>query len=111
MHLERSHKVSKDEAIRRIDTFVDGLMRSQFPAEVTIRDPSKTWNGDVMDFSFKAKKGFIPVGTVSGILRVSANSITTEVDLPPLIARFVPEQTICDVINEQFDRLFPESIA
>ena len=110
MHLERSHKVDKDEAIRRIDTFVDELMGSEFRAGVTIRNASKTWTGDTMDFSFNPKKGFISVGTVSGIVRVSAKSIAMDADLPPLITKFMSEQTIRDVINKQFDQLFPESI-
>lgn len=110
MHLERSHKVDKDEAIRRIDAYLDKLMRSKLPTGVTINDASKTWTGDAMDFSFKPKKGFISPGTVSGIVRVSTDSITMDAKLPPLITKFVSEQTICNAINNQFDELFPESI-
>jgi Putative polyhydroxyalkanoic acid system protein (PHA_gran_rgn) len=111
MHLERSHKVDKDEAIRRIDTFLDELMRSRLPAGVTIEDASKTWTGDTMKFSFKPKKGFISLGAVSGIVHVSANSIAMDAGVSPLITRFVSEQTISKVIIKQFDELFPESIA
>jgi hypothetical protein len=111
MHLERSHKIDKDDAIRRIDTLLDKLMQSQLPAGVTIKEASKTWTGDAMDFSFKPKKGFISPGTVSGIVRVGVNSITMDATLPPLITTFVSEQTIRDVINKQFDQLFPESLA
>src|SRR5437773_1114449 len=111
MHLERSHKVDKHEAIRRVDTFLDELMRSQLPAGVTIKDASKTWTGDTMKFSFKPKKGFIPLGAVSGIVHVSANSIAMDAGMPPLITKFVPEETISKAIIKQFDELFPESIA
>jgi hypothetical protein len=111
VHLERSHKVDKDEAIRRIDTFLDELMRSRLPAGVTIKDVSKTWRGDSMNFSFKPKKGFISLGAVSGIVHVSSNSIAMDAGVPPLITKFVSEQTISKVINKQFDELFPESIA
>jgi Putative polyhydroxyalkanoic acid system protein (PHA_gran_rgn) len=111
VHLERSHKVDKDEAIRRIDTFLDELMRSRLPAGVTIKDLSKTWTGDTMNFSFKPKKGFISLGAVSGIVHVSSNSIAMDAGVPPLITKFVSEQTISKVINKQFDELFRESIA
>ena len=111
MHLERSHKVDKAEAIRRVDTFLDELMRSQLPAGVTIKDASKTWTGDTMKFSFKPKKGFFSVGAVSGIIHAGADSIAMDADVPPLITKFVSEQTISEVINKQFDELFPESIA
>ena len=111
MHLERSHKVGKDEAIRRIDTFLEKLMRSQLPAGVTIKDASKSWTGDTMNFSFKPKKGFVSPGRVSGIVRVSANSIAMDADLPPLITTFVSEEAIRNAVNKQFDELFSESIA
>ena len=111
MHLERTHKVDQHEAIHRIDTFLDELMRSPLPAGVIIKDTSKTWTGDTMQFSFKPKKGFISLGPVSGIIHVGADSIAMDADVPPLITKFVSEQTISKVINKQFDELFPESIA
>ena len=110
MQLERSHKISKDEAIRRIDTFLEKLMRSQFPAGITIKDVSKNWAGDTMNFSFKPKKGFVSPGRVSGNVRVSANSIAMNAELPALITTFVSEQAIRNAVNKQFDELFPESI-
>jgi hypothetical protein len=64
-----------------------------------------------MKFSFNPKKGFIPLGAMSGIVHVSANSIAIDAAVPPLITTFVSEQTISKVIIKQFDELFPESIA
>jgi hypothetical protein len=109
MQLEHSHKLGKDEVIRRIDVFVDELMRSQFPAGVTIKNASKTWTGGSMEFSFKPSKGFISAGTVSGNVRVNANSVEVNLDLPPLITKFVSEQMIRDHVNSQFDQLFRQS--
>ena len=105
MHIERSHNVDKDEAIHKIDTFLDDLMHRQFPGGVTIKEPFKSWSDDAMHFSFAAKKGFIATA-ISGIIRVNNDSIVIDSDLPGLVTTFISEDKIRDVINEQLDRLF-----
>jgi hypothetical protein len=99
MHIERSHNVGKEEAIRKIDTFLDDLMRRQFPGGVTIREPSKSWSDNAMRFSFKAKKGFIDT-TISGVIRVNDDSVAMDSNLPGLVTTFVSEDKIRNVINE-----------
>jgi Putative polyhydroxyalkanoic acid system protein (PHA_gran_rgn) len=106
MHIERNHNVGKEEAIHKIDTFLDDLMRRQFPGGVTIKDPSKSWSDNAMRFSFKAKKGFIGT-TISGVIRVKEDSIVIDSDLPGLVTTFVSEDKIGNVISEQLDSLFP----
>jgi hypothetical protein len=105
MHIERSHNVRKDEAIHKIDTFLDDLMHRQFSGGVTIKEPFKSWSDDAMHFSFAAKKGFI-VTTISGIIRVNNDSIVIDSDLPGLVTTSISEDKIRDVINGQLDRLF-----
>lgn len=106
MHIERRHNVGKEEAIQRIDTFLDDLMHGQFPGNVAIREASKSWSNDAMSFSFKAKKGFLGA-TISGVIRVNQDSVVMDSDLPGLVTAFVSEDQIRNVINEQLDGLFP----
>jgi Putative polyhydroxyalkanoic acid system protein (PHA_gran_rgn) len=106
MHIERSHNVGKEEAIHKIDTFLDDLMRREFPGGVTIKEPSKSWSDNAMRFSFKAKKGFIGT-TISAVIRVNDDSVVMDSDLPALVTTFVSEDKIRNVINEQLDSLFP----
>ena len=106
MHIERRHNVGKEEAIQKIDTFLNDLMRGQFPGNVAIREASKNWSNDAMSFSFKAKKGFLGA-TISGVIRVNQDSVVMDSDLPGLVTAFVSEDQIRNVINEQLDGLFP----
>jgi hypothetical protein len=105
MHIERRHNVRKEEAIHKIDTFLDDLMRRQFPADVAIREPSKSWSDNVMSFSFRAKKAFIGA-TISGVIRVNDHSVVIDSELPKLVTALVSEDKIRDVINEQLGSLF-----
>jgi hypothetical protein len=106
MHIERTHNVGKEEAIHKIDTFVDDLMHRQFPGGVTIKEPSKSWSDNNMRFSFKAKKGFIGT-TISGVINVTDDSVVMNFHLPGLVTTFVSEDQIRNLVNEQLDGLFP----
>jgi Putative polyhydroxyalkanoic acid system protein (PHA_gran_rgn) len=108
MHIERTHTVGKAEAIRRIDTFLDDLLRRDLPGGVKIKDASKSWVGDAMNFSFKAKKGLLGA-TISGVIHFSDQTIAMDSELPGLVTTFVGEDRIREVISKQFDELFPES--
>ena len=106
MHIERKHNFGKDAAISKIDIFLDGLMRHEPPGGVTVQDASKTWSGNIMNFSFKARKGFIGA-TISGLIQVNDDSVVMDFDLPGLVTAFVSEDKIRDTINQQLDGLFP----
>ena len=105
MHIERTHNVGKKEAIHKIDTFLDELMRRQFPGGVAIKEASRSWSDNAMRFSFKAKKGFFGT-TISGVIRVNDDSVVMDCDLPGVVTAFVSEDQIRNVINEQLDGLF-----
>jgi hypothetical protein len=106
MYIERRHNVGKEEAIHKIDSFLDDLMRHEFPGGITIKEPFKSWSDEAMHFSFKARKGFIGA-TISGVIRVNDDSVTMDSDLPGLVTAFVSEDTIRNGINKQLDALFP----
>jgi putative polyhydroxyalkanoic acid system protein len=106
MYIERRHNFRKEEAIHKIDSFLDDLMRRQFPGGITIKEPFKSWSDDAMHFSFKARKGFIGA-TISGVIRVNDDSVIMDSDLPGVLTAFVSEDTIRNVINQQLDGLFP----
>ena len=106
MHIQRNHSVGKKAAIHKIDTFVEDLMRRQFPGGVTVKESSKSWSDNAMSFSFKVKKGFI--GTmISGVIRVNDDSLVIDSDLPGLVTTFISEDKIRGAIDEQLDSLFP----
>ncbi|PYK15266.1 MAG: hypothetical protein DME55_13905 [Verrucomicrobia bacterium] len=92
-------------SIHKIDSFLDDLMRRQFPGDVAIKEASKSWSDDVMRFSFKAKKSFFGA-TISGVIRVNDDSVVMDSDLPGFVTAFVSEDQIRNVINEQLGGLF-----
>jgi hypothetical protein len=88
MHIERKHNVGKEEAIQKIDTFLNDLMDARFSGDVAIKEASKSWSNNAMHFSFKAKKGFVGA-TISGVILVNQDSVVMDSDLPELVTAFV----------------------
>lgn len=106
MHIERLHRVGKEEAVRKVNAWLDDLMRRPLPAGVTVRDISRNWSDNTLQFSVQAKKGFLGT-TLAGVLRVNDNSVVLDCDLPGLVTTFVAEDKIRDAIHQQLDDLFP----
>jgi hypothetical protein len=106
MHFQRKHNTTREDAVRRIDGFLEDLMRRPLPAGVTVKDPVKTWSGDTMSFSIKAKKGFMGA-TLTGRVDVDDENVTIEANLPALVTTFVPESKIREAFDKQFDAIFP----
>lgn len=105
MQIVKKHETSKKVAIDKINNFLEDLMKRQFPGGVKIKNPQKKWNGNVMDFSFKAKKG-IAGTTISGTIAVTDTQITLDSTLPGLVKSLVGEDKVKEVIVKQFDELF-----
>ena len=105
MKIERNYKASQQEAIHKIDSFLDELMKRDFPGGVVVKEPTKSWSGNTMDFSFKLKKGFL--GTkLAGKIQVEDGKIILDSELPGLVKTLVSEDKISDVIGQQIDTLF-----
>jgi hypothetical protein len=107
MRIERNHNLGQQEAIRRIDTFLDELMMRRLPAGLHIKTPSKIWSGNLMHFSFKAKKGWLGT-TIAGSILVTDQSVVFDSDLPGLVTTFVSEEAIRNLITQEFDDLLGE---
>ena len=104
MNVVQRHKLGQAEAIKRIDGFLDELMAREPPAGVTIKNPQKTWNGNRMDFSFSANRGFFGT-TITGTMVVTDASVTLDSELPGIIRTFVGEDAVRDVIARELGRI------
>jgi hypothetical protein len=103
--LERKHGTEQQEAITKIDGFLEKLLKREWPAGIKIVDSEKRWAGDEMRFSFKGKKGFLSA-KIEGALRVTGDTVHLDMDVPGTVTALVGEDRIKKVIEERFARLF-----
>jgi hypothetical protein len=104
VRVERPHALGQDQAIRKIDSFLDELLARPLPSGIQVEDARKTWTGNRMEFSFRAKKGFF--GTdIRGTMDVTDAGVVLDAELPALVASFVGEERVRDLIARQLDAL------
>jgi hypothetical protein len=106
MHIERNHHTGQAQAIGSINALLDELMGRPLPGGVAIRNVSRNWSGNTLNFSFRAQKGFLGA-TLAGMVRVNNHSMMLDCDLPGLVTSFVGEDKIREAIHQQLDGLFP----
>ncbi len=105
MIIERTHDLPKDEVRRRLDQTIDSLVANP-PSGVDVSDVIRTWNGDVLTFSFKAGKRVAFLGsavTVSGTITVTDRDLRLQSELPGLAKTFIGEERIRRVLEQELD--------
>ena len=108
MRIERDHYMGREEAIQRIDSFLEQfLAASKFPAGFQVVNPAKRWSGNKMDYSFTAKKGILR-SNLEGQVEVTDDRVILDFKLPGILSKLISEEAIRRTFNEQFDRLFPD---
>jgi hypothetical protein len=103
MHIHQFHTLTIEDAKARIDKSWNALVKKELSEGVRIKDPEKSWHGNEMRFSFKAKKGILGV-KLNGTLTVAETSVSLECELPALLTRLVPEDKIVAVLQPDLAR-------
>ena len=99
MRVEQSHSLGQQEAIGRIDQFLERLVQEP-PAGVTIKDAKRDWDGNRMNFSFTAAKGFFGT-SVRGLMEVMDDRVVVESELSALVKNILGEDRIQQVISSE----------
>jgi len=104
MKLTLLHQTTQAEAIKKIDNYLNELLRQGYPG-VNVIDPIKKWDGNIMRFSLTVQKLFLSLD-LEGIVIVTDQEVIGEGDVPPIVTTFFSEERIKEVIKEKFNELF-----
>ena len=105
MIIEVTHALGVDEARRRVDAAVDGLLTRELPAGTSLKNVTRAWTGNRLDFSLVAGRGFFDV-PISGHLLAADASATLDVKLPDLMVMFMGEDRIRTAVEAEFQKIF-----
>ena len=103
MRIEQSHSLGQQEAVGRIDQFLDRLVREP-PGGVTIKDATRDWDGSRMSFSFTAARGFFGT-SVRGSMDVLDDRVVLESELPAIVKSILGEERIQQAISSELGNL------
>jgi hypothetical protein len=100
MRVTVSHNKSQQEVMKIVDDSADQLFRGMPGSPLQIVDQQKRWEGTTMHFAFTGKMGFF-TAPLRGTVLVTEKDVTVEMDLPPLLKTFIPEQKIEEGIKSR----------
>jgi hypothetical protein len=103
MRIEQIHSLGQQEAINRIDRFLERLVNNP-PGGVTVKNAQRDWDGNRMNFSFTASRGFFGT-TIEGVMDVLNDKVVIESELPGLVRNVVGEDRIRHVIADQLGNM------
>lgn len=103
MQLTLPHHKTQEVAIKKIDTYLNQLLKRKF--SVTVIDPQKTWEGNIMRFSFTIQKLFFTLD-FEGTVIVTDQEVIGEAEVPAIVTTFFSEDRIKEEIKKEFNRLF-----
>jgi hypothetical protein len=93
MRVTVSHDKGRQEAMRIVDKSIDDVLKSAVGGPVKIDQAKRQWNGSTMDFSFRAKMGFLG-SHIHGKVFVEEKQLTIEVELPGMLGKFISEDKV-----------------
>lgn len=107
MKLTLMHQTTQQKAIEILDKKADELIKNakeDYPW-VTIVDPEKKWEDNILRFSFTIEKILLHLD-FEGIIIITDQEIVGEADIPPIVTTFFSEKIIKEKIIEEFNKLF-----
>jgi hypothetical protein len=103
MRIEQAHALGQEAAKARIDHFLEKLVQNP-PGGVTVKDAQRDWDGNRMNFSFTAAKGFLGT-SIRGVMEVLEDRVVVESELPALVKNLLGEDRIKQVIASELGNM------
>lgn len=103
MRIQVAHTLGLEAARERLGRFVDELAARAW-AGVDVRDITRQWTGDHLDFRFVAAKGFFSA-TIRGGLDATATQAVLDIQIPPMVSAFVGEDRIRETAGRELERI------
>ena len=107
MRVQVGHVLGRQSARHRLAGFADGLAARSWPGGVDIKDITKSWTGDRLDFSFVAARGFFSL-TIRGWLDVADVEVVVDAEVPAMLRSLVGEERIREVLSSELERILAE---
>lgn len=100
MRVTIAHNKGRQEAINLVEKAADQFLRTPPPPPLQIEDARRSWNGDTMDFSLTGRMSVLRV-PIQGKVMVTEKDVIIECELPGMLTKLIPEETIRHTIEQR----------
>ncbi|HWR50845.1 MAG TPA: polyhydroxyalkanoic acid system family protein [Bryobacteraceae bacterium] len=100
MRVTVSHNKGREEAARLVEDTMANLLQSELPRPFHMTELRKEWIGPTMNFQTSVALGPLKM-PVRGIIEVRETEIMIDIDLPPLLGKFIPEHKLRKAVEDR----------
>lgn len=100
MRVTVSHNKGREEAARMVEDTIANLLRSELPRPFHMAEMRKEWIGSTLNFQTAVALGPLKM-PVRGIVEVRDTEVVIDIDLPPLLSKFIPEHKLRRVVEDR----------
>jgi hypothetical protein len=97
MHITIGHKKTVEQAKQLVERSIDDVFKTLVNTPIEIVEPRKRWAGELMEFAFTARMGFLKY-PVHGTVEVTSSRFIVNIDLG-LLGKLLP----CDKVNRPLE--------
>jgi hypothetical protein len=100
MRVTVSHNKSREEAARLVEDTIANLLRTELPRPFHMAEMRKEWIGSKLNFQTAVALGPLKM-PIRGIVEVRETEIVIDLDLPPLLGKFIPEHKLRKAVEDR----------
>jgi hypothetical protein len=98
MRVTVSHNKGREEASRIVEDTIANLLMTDIPKPFRVTDMRKQWMGSTLNFQTAVAMGPLRL-PVRGVVQVSDTEVAIDIELPPLLSKFIPEHRLRDAVE------------
>lgn len=100
MRVTVSHNKGREEAARIVDETIANLLQCELPRPFRMAEMRKEWIGSTLNFNTAVALGPVRM-PIRGVVQVADTEIVIEIDLPPLLNKFIPEHKLRQHVEDR----------
>jgi hypothetical protein len=100
MRVTVSHNKGREEASRIVENTMDNLLAGEVPKPFRMTPVRKQWMGSTLNFQTAVAMGPLKL-PIRGVVEAKETEVVIDIDLPPLLAKFIPEQKLKEAVESR----------
>ncbi len=98
MRITVPHSQGREEAARTVEDTISNLLEAELPRPFHMTGMRKQWSDSKLQFQTAVAMGPLRM-PVRGTVQVGDTEVVIEIELPPLLSKFIPEEKLKQAVE------------
>jgi|GEM_PF-981066 len=107
MRITVPHSHGREEAARTVEDTVSDLLQAELPRPFHMTGMRKQWSDSKLQFQTAVAMGPLRM-PVRGTIQVHDTEVVIDIELPPLLSKFIPEERLKEAVEARIRKRLAE---